>query len=234
MTLSERIRHLVEYSKMSIPKFADFVGFKTPQTVRELIKGNTKTVSEPVQYKIIQAFPEINLDWLLTGEGPMLKGEFRDEVEDITREEAEQIAKGLRTGELTVIPLIPASAFAGSVKGFVPESIELSRCEKITSPIAGAELAIPITGDSMEPDYPNGSIAYIKRINETAFIPWGHTVILDTENGAFIKRIYPDDANEEYVWGKSINPAYPPMHIPKSSIFHIFRVLGTARIFTTM
>ena len=132
------------------------------------------------------------------------------------------------------IPLIPASAFAGMVHGLAPESISLRQCELVTSPVAGAEMAIPITGDSMEPDYPDGSLAYIKRINDSAFIPWGHTVILDTENGAFIKRIYPDEADTEYIWAKSINPNYPPIHMPKSSIYRIFRVLGTSRIFTTM
>ena len=86
----------------------------------------------------------------------------------------------------------------------------------------------------MEPQYHDGTIAYIKTIKSSAFIPWGHTVILDTENGAFIKKIYPDTENSEYVWARSINPAYPPMHIPVSSIYRIFRVLGTSRIFTTM
>ena len=49
MILSQRIEALLEYSNMNIPKFAEFVGFKTPQTVRELIKGNTKSLSEAAQ-----------------------------------------------------------------------------------------------------------------------------------------------------------------------------------------
>lgn len=157
--------------------------------------------------------------WLLTGEGEMLKDDVSTEIH-------------IQMGER--VPLIPASAFAGGVKGFAAEAHMLERCEKVNSPVAGAEMAIPITGDSMEPDYPDGSLAYIRKINEAAFIPWGHTVILDTENGAFIKKIYPDNDNEVYVWAKSINPNYPPMHIPKTSIHNIFRVLGIARIFTTM
>ena len=35
MELSKRIEKIVEYSGLSIPKFAEFVGFKTPQAVRE-------------------------------------------------------------------------------------------------------------------------------------------------------------------------------------------------------
>ncbi len=40
MVLANRINKIVEYSKLSIPKFAEYVGFKTPQTVRGLIKGD--------------------------------------------------------------------------------------------------------------------------------------------------------------------------------------------------
>lgn len=167
---------------------------------------------------------DLNINWLLTGEGDMINQNASNASIDMARE-----------GEAgMMVPLIPASAFAGSVDGFAPESLSLSNCERVVSPVAGAEFALPITGDSMEPQYPNGSIAYIKRINEHSFIPWGHTVILDTENGAFIKQIYPDNEDNEYIWAKSMNAAYPPMHIPKASIYRIFRVLGTARIFTTM
>lgn len=72
MTLQERIERIVEYSGLSIPKFANRVGFKTPQAVRELLSGNTKTLSDAAQYKITSAYPELNAAWLLTGEGEML------------------------------------------------------------------------------------------------------------------------------------------------------------------
>lgn len=230
MELSDRIKTIVEQSGLSIPKFAYELGVQTPQAIRDLISGRTRSLSKDMQTKILSYMPSLNPAWLFTGEGSMYKPTHQDEVEDLGR----IIRQDTTKGKATVVPLIPASAFAGDVKGLAPESISSEQCEMIVSPINGAELAIPITGDSMEPDYPDGSLAYIKRINESAFIPWGHTVILDTENGAFIKRIYPDDANDEYIWAKSINPDYPPMHIPKSAIFRIFRVLGTSRIFTTM
>lgn len=73
MELSERIAKIVELSGMSIPQFSTFVGFKTPQTVRELLKGNTKTLSYQAKEKIADAFPNININWMATGEGEMLK-----------------------------------------------------------------------------------------------------------------------------------------------------------------
>lgn len=215
-TVKERLSWYLEQKGVNKSEFGRRIGVSSA-----FISSMRKSI-QPDKVAAIQAqFPDLNLNWLLTGEGEMLN----NETTSLPEEESHTDIR---------IPLIPASAFAGSISGFAPESLSLKNCEMVISPVPGAQFAIPITGDSMEPDYANGSIAYIKRINEEAFIPWGHTVILDTENGAFIKRIYPDEQDQKFIWAKSINPAYPPMHIPKISIYRIFRVLGTSRIFTTM
>lgn len=215
MRLNEIIRHLGLTQK----QLADELG--TSQSAISAIAKGTRPLTEGFACRV-ESMYGVSATWLLTGEGDREKSQTKPVKTTLSKTEGDRI------------PLIPASAFAGGVSGFAPETLDPRNCEMVVSPVAGAEFAIPITGDSMEPEYPDGSLAYIKKINDTAFIPWGHTVILDTENGAFIKRIYPDPENEKYVWAKSINPAYPPMHVPKSSIFRIFRVLGTSRIFTTM
>lgn len=72
MILSERIKEVVKYSGLSIPKFSKAVGFTTPQTVRELISGRTKTLSYAASSKILFAYPEISKQWLETGKGNMI------------------------------------------------------------------------------------------------------------------------------------------------------------------
>lgn len=83
MILSERIKKVVDYSGLTIPKFANLVGFKTPQTVRELINGRTKTLSFEVSKRILSTYPEINKDWLTDGEGEMLKTQQSRSIRDI-------------------------------------------------------------------------------------------------------------------------------------------------------
>ena len=52
--------------------------------------------------------------------------------------------------------------------------------------------------------------------------------------------LLPDDRREkgpeeeEYVVAASINSAYPPFRIPVSSIFGLYRVMGTLDIYTTL
>lgn len=225
---NQRLCEFCKFKAVSGTLLAEQLGTSQP-TVSAILSGK-RNLSRGMVARITERYPDLNSNWLMTGEGNMLNDVVVEVASDVQKMQETDVS----AGKAVLTPLIPASAFAGGIRGFAPDSAMLKNCEKIVSPVQGAEYAIPITGDSMEPDYPDGAIAYIKSINEEAFIPWGHTVILDTENGAFIKKIYPDDQDQKYVWAKSINPEYPPLHIPKTSIFRMFRVLGTSRIFTTM
>lgn len=66
------MKEVVTHSGLSIPKFADYVGFTTPQTVRELVNGRTKSLSFAVASKILATYPEISEVWLKEGVGDMI------------------------------------------------------------------------------------------------------------------------------------------------------------------
>lgn len=102
---------------------------------------------------------------------------------------------GFNEMEYTRVPLLPISAQGGSLNDFVV-SVSLQDCEKIISPIKGADIAITISGDSMADEYPNGSIVLAKRINERAFIDWGKVYVLDTCNGVVVKTLTPSEKYE--------------------------------------
>lgn len=125
-------------------------------------------------------------------------------------------------GEETLL-VIPTGARAGTLGDF-EDSVSAYDCERMVSPVRGADYAMQITGDSMSPEYPSGSQIIIKRINENAFIEWGKVYVLDTENGAVVKQVRrcPDPELVECV---SLNPAYQPFTIPLKYIRGWYRVL---------
>ena len=174
--------------------------------------------------RMCEIFPDLNRDWLVYGEGEML------------RNLSEQEDKGISRDYETL--LLPVDAFAGDLQLW-SDGVRATDCRRIVSPVSGADFAIPIKGDSMEPRFHDGSLLLIKKINDKAFIPWGHTLVVDTENGVYIKNLLPDDKSEngfgeEYVIARSINPNYPPFRIPISSIYGIYRVMGTIDIYTAI
>lgn len=122
-----------------------------------------------------------------------------------------------------MVLVIPTGARAGTLADFA-QSIASYDCERIVTPIKGADYAIQVTGDSMSPEYPSGSMIIIKKINEKAFIEWGKTYVLDTENGAVIKNVRRTD-NPEVIECVSLNPAYQPFTMETKYINGWYRVL---------
>jgi phage repressor protein C with HTH and peptisase S24 domain len=121
------------------------------------------------------------------------------------------------------LPVIPIEAMAGTLGEFA-DSIHAYDCERLVSPIKGADYAIKVCGDSMTPEIPNGSQILIKKIYEDEFVEWGKIFCLATRNGAVIKRIYPTP-NPEVIELRSINPDYPPFQINVKNINGWYRVL---------
>lgn len=126
-------------------------------------------------------------------------------------------------GNIKMIPLLPMAAQGGSLNDFIV-SVKPDDCEKIVSPIKGAEFAMTVSGDSMEPEYPSGAKILLKRINERAFIEWGRVYVLDTCNGSVIKKIMPGPSAEA-VTCVSLNEHYPPFEVAFGDMYGMYRVL---------
>jgi hypothetical protein len=174
-------------------------------------RKENRDLSERNIEKILNFYTDLNRTWLLTGEGSMFT--------------TEPSLAGFNEMEYTRVPLLPISAQGGSLNDFVV-SVSLQDCEKIISPIKGADIAITISGDSMADEYPNGSIVLAKRINERAFIDWGKVYVLDTCNGVVVKTLTPSE-KENYVRCVSINPApiYAPFEVALNDIYGVYRVM---------
>lgn len=135
-----------------------------------------------------------------------------------------QLTEGERV-EPQGVPLLPVFAQGGHLIDF-SDSIRSQNCDRIVSPIAGAEIAVPVYGDSMAPGFPNGAIVFLKRIDASAFIEWGKAYVVDTTNGPVVKYLTPG-ADGEHVRCVSANPdpMYAPFEIPKTEILGVYRVL---------
>lgn len=174
-------------------------------------RKENRDLSERNIEKILNFYTDLNRTWLLTGEGSMFT--------------TEPSLAGFNEMEFTRVPLLPISAQGGSLNDFVV-SVSLQDCEKIISPINGADIAITISGDSMADEYPNGSIVLAKRINERAFIDWGKVYVLDTCNGVVVKTLTPSE-KEDCIRCVSINPdpIYAPFEIALNDIYGVYRVM---------
>lgn len=121
------------------------------------------------------------------------------------------------------LPVLPMGARAGTIQDW-SDAVHDYDCERIVSPIRGAEFAAQVTGDSMSPEYPSGSQVIVKKINEAAFVQWGEVYLLDTVNGPVLKQVRKTD-RDGVVECVSINPAYQPFRVDCKDIRGWYRVL---------
>ncbi len=68
----DRIKALLQQRQLSTTQFADLVGVARP-IISHVLSGRNKPSLEVVQ-RILAAFPELSMAWLLNGTGPMLNG----------------------------------------------------------------------------------------------------------------------------------------------------------------
>lgn len=66
----ERLIEFIKYSGLSSSQFADKAGIPRP-TISQLLHGRNKSLNNQILSKLDEAFPELNLMWLLFGRGDM-------------------------------------------------------------------------------------------------------------------------------------------------------------------
>lgn len=76
MDLLDRLKAVVSYSKMSDRAFALKCGLRQP-TLDKQLKG-LRSVSLETIIAVGQRFPEVSSDWLLYGDGEMLRNESKE------------------------------------------------------------------------------------------------------------------------------------------------------------
>ena len=219
MEAKERIKKAYEYLRNNgivhtQQDVADIMGVKK-ENISRAFNGNMKYLTPKFIGRFNNAFGGIfNTEWLIEEQGEML-----------VNPKQEKSNSKYSDIEGKAIPLLPVSAQGGRLNDFIV-SVRESECERVVSPIKEADFAIPISGDSMAPEYPNGSQVHVKKINEKAFIEWGRVYVLDTCNGTVIKRITPSE-KEGYIKCLSINPdpIYAPFEVCLNDVYGIYRVM---------
>ena len=73
MDIVDRLNMFLDSSGISSSKFADACGIHRP-TLSQLRNGRNKKVSDEVIKKIHDAYPSLNVMWLMFGDGEMISG----------------------------------------------------------------------------------------------------------------------------------------------------------------
>lgn len=120
--MKDRIKQLMEGQHMTQQTFANFIGI-SPATLCSIFLGRTKPTLNIVEL-ICSKFPNINLEWLMKGKGPVFTDSDEGQAESPTPQEGgEQVLNfGNADGQNNATVVNPngqnVNAFAGNAMGY--------------------------------------------------------------------------------------------------------------------
>lgn len=193
MDCNEVLGRLMTYAGVkNDTALARVMGYKNQSTI-----GNWRQKNRPEIGKILEVFPEIDLNWLIRGE-----------------------EKKTPAG----VPLIPVEAVAGyGAPAYQDSPVEdyYSVAE-----FARADFLIRVAGDSMTPKYKSGDLVACRAIESVSFWQWHSVYVIATKSqGVLIKRVEAGQS-PDCITCVSENPAYRPFQVPLEEIVSVALVMG--------
>lgn len=227
MGSTERMREYIDYKGVSKYKFCNDLGFSNK------FLDNSSNMGTDKACKILHHYPEINSEWLLTGNGPMIK---EDNTSVMIMNNNRKTVDSLHVNQ--EIPLYDLEAVAG-----LRELFKSSKSQRVLDTIKIPNLpkcdgAISVTGDSMYPLLKSGDIVLYK---ETEFenIFFGEMYLLsvklnDWEEYITVKYVQKSDQGPEHVKLVSQNSHHQSKDIHISKISALALIKASIRINTMM
>ncbi|GAB6123043.1 S24 family peptidase [Dysgonomonas termitidis] len=224
----DRLYEYIEYKGTKPTVFEKEIGFSSGYL--SVQKKRNADLGESILKKINDYCHDLDISWLLTGEGEMLKQEIKkyniDNAPPLIVAEPENKIEGE-----TVIPLYDINAAAGMRLLF--ESGKQNIIDTIKIPyITKSDGAIFITGDSMYPLMKSGDIAVYRQIHSLDYLHYGDIYIVsysvEGDEYVVIKYVQRSD-KKDHLKLVSYNEHYNPVDIPISSVMAIAIVQANIR-----
>jgi SOS-response transcriptional repressor LexA len=198
----QRIMTIMKGDKLNNNSFSKKIG-ATPSTINSMFEKETNPNLDTLN-KILYAFPYINANWLIRGQGEMLVN-YNDEK------------------KITGFYYPNVSAAAGMDKEMVNDElkripINLPNWEK------GIDF-INVYGDSMYPKYCSGEIIGIKEV-EIQYVNYGYAYVVILKDEQVLLKFIKKGSDKEHIILESENKFYEPKEYNLNQIKKVFIIKG--------
>lgn len=216
-TINERLASIAKNYGLSIRAFEKEIGVSNG-----FVKNASKGIGADKMQSILRIFPSVNEQWLLTGEGEMLKKEEKEEKEEVQTLPYREVSRKTKGA----IPFFDDYMLAACGPSGFPDSLDLRYAKYIIVPdLPRCDFAIRTTGRSMinhqnpELSIPDGSIACCRYWHSTSYIRYGAIYAISTFDGIIIKKIMPSDDPDVLNCISYNSEEFPPFPLPKNEIY---------------
>lgn len=230
--IKERVLYISENKGITREKFFDDLGITYGNFKG---KAKEKALSSDVLAKIITKYPDINPEWLLTGNGKMLKSEGATEVIKTPRVEIIEPIKvegrSLMPKVVVVdnsdndrIPLVSIKAQAGYLEGYDDSNyIEELPTYSVPDMRNGTYRMFQVSGFSMYPTLQDGSYVIGKFVENWEWLSDNRVCVVVTErDGVIVKRVTNRAREKGFLYCKSDNRDYKHITVRVEDIREIW------------
>lgn len=222
-TVKERLIRFIKFENISKKNFEIKCGLSNGYigSIRKSIGGDSLV-------KILTNFPDLNREWLLYGEGEMLKGTYTSEKSN-AKLLGNVFTAGQKDDGVLMIDYIPVAAQASFIESLdmanpetfeqyplIPKGNERNEIESLR--------IFEVDGDSMYPTLTGGSLILAKEIPERSWHYAEGVVVAVYNEYVVVKRIYANRLlTDNCLILKSDNEQYGEMTVPLSDLRGLYK-----------
>ena len=234
--VNDRIGELIEASGKNVGAFSSQIGV-APTVLYNIISGRRSKPSFELLEKIIDAVPNLNLSWLIQGQGEMyqtnasINGRQSTLLRNNDRVGTEKIL--IATQDLhgnSTIPMINRRAAANYLSGFQTQEY-FEELDPVILPNymlkPGQHFLLQVTGDSMETTFHDGDwvlCRYIERQEWPNLRDFDCYVLVSQDRGMQLKRIKNRLQEHGFIRCRSDNRTHSPFNMSYEEIVEIWHV----------
>ncbi|MCT4318766.1 S24 family peptidase [Elizabethkingia anophelis] len=235
MSVKDRVKQFVEYNSMSISAFE-----KRINASNGYVNSISKSIGLDKIETILENFPNINLEWLLTGKGEMLKKTYRNEIltskdEAVHNRMPTIITVSDEDSGRENIEIVPAKLAAGYVGGGYANPVFIKELPKFRLPFLnnGTFRCFGIEGYSMENGIRDNDFFVGRFLDNIREFGEGkiHALIIPELSTFLLKRVFRHPLNPDMLILRSDNNdtvnTYPDIHIHIKYIVEIWSYAAT-------
>lgn len=224
----------------------------------KMAKGNA-TISGKTIDKICAAYPELSRNWLLTGEGGMLRPQQERQVKipavgasvekrNLYSPGATMFATNVNHNNYAerriepmeiedagskVRPLIPMNLYKKTNTDVYESIVNKNQVGVELIPYFSGfseyQMYMEVQDESMLPDFKVGDKVAISVLSKDTYILNGNIYAMDTKNHGLFIRILIDRGNEYECQSTNNQSRYVSFRVPKYDVIRLYRVMGLIR-----
>lgn len=201
---------------------------RNTSSISRVFSGDEKYLTDKFFIKFCHTFNDIiNKDWLITGEGEMLRDQYITITNARTRTREED--EGDKHKEIVFRPVVTKQLATQSdtdVYSVIKEdkTLKLQYIPAIP-PYTSIDFYYTIRQDAMLPEYKLGEVLALEHMKSNSDIVQGAAMVVDTSDFGFLfRRIY--DRGDYYECRRiNENSVFENQNVPKSKVIRLYRVI---------